>query len=89
MTDPEWMGSTASRLLSIYKPLGSPVFSPAYLKPLLDDGMVKVHSSGGCCLTEKGTEAAEMLLGKRSSSGFEQPDWLLVALTTQPKRKTK
>ena len=88
MSDPEWMESASDRLLFLYNPDGVKgicVFSPEYIKPLVDDAMVKSIDSdiwsGAYRLNRKGIEAAEMLIGKRSSSGFYQPDWLLEEIT--------
>ena len=57
------------------------VYDPVCAQPLVDAGMARQLNMPGCkcayCLTNKGKEAAEMLLCNRTFGRFPIPDWLL------------
>ena len=60
-------------------------YDPAWVQPLLDAGMARPLNMPGCrgayCLTRKGNEAAEMLLGHRTFGRFAMPAWLMNEIT--------
>ena len=60
-------------------------YDPAWAQPLVDAGMVRQLNipgrTGAYCLTDKGNEAAEMLLDNRTFGRFPMPDWLLNEIT--------
>jgi hypothetical protein len=70
--------------LGVWQPAADrdiPVYDQECAQPLLDAGMAHRLNIPGCkgayCLTNKGSEAAEMLLCNRTFGRFAMPDWLM------------
>ena len=62
-----------------------PVYDPAWVEPLVNAGMARALNIPGCrgayVLTDKGKEAAEMLLCNRTYGRYPMPDWLMNEIT--------